>query len=253
LRAVLRLRNDDRAVQAGDYLLKRPRNIFAVARIIANGEFGLEPRRITIPEGATVADMSSMYSRHLLRFDPETFFEGAIEFEGYLFPDTYYFLPNATEEAVIETMRDNFNRRIAGLAPQIEASGYTLHEVVTMASLIEKEARNERDRRLISGVLWNRFERNMLLQVDATFIYTHGKGTYDITLAELLDKDNLYNTYAHAGLPPGPIAAPSESSLRAAINPIESDYLFYLADRSGTTYYSETYEEHLRKKQIYVD
>jgi UPF0755 protein len=253
LSAVIRAKGGEQNVKAGDYLFKHPRSIFSVARIITSGTFGLEPIKITVAEGSTVADMSIIYGRELLRFDPQTFFVKAIEFEGYLFPDTYYFLPNVTEDAVIQAMRDNFGRRTKTLEMQINGSGRSLAEIVTMASILEKEARNERDRRMIAGVLWNRIEAGMLLQVDATFVYTHGKGTYDITLAELLDKENLYNTYTQVGLPPSPIAAPGLSSLRAAINPIENDYLFYLADKKGVTYYSETYEEHLRKKRLYVD
>lgn len=253
LEMLIRARGGDRTVHAGDYLFKHPRNIFSVARIISIGAFGLEPIKITVAEGATIADMAVIYDRRLLRFDPEKFFLLALDLEGYLFPDTYHFLPNATEEEVIQVMRDNFDQQVKIFAPQLIDSPYDLHEVVTMASIIEREAWNDRDRRLISGVLWNRIERGMRLQVDATFFYTHDKGTYGITLAELKDETNPYNTYVHKGLPPGPIAAPGISSLAAALNPIENDYLFYLADRTGVTYYSETYDEHLRKKRIYVD
>ena len=253
LKILVRARGSENSVQAGDYLFKYPRNIFSVARVISVGAFGLDPTNITIHEGATIADMAAIFDRHLLAFDPTNFLLEALELEGYLFPDTYHFLPNTSQEEVIAVMRDNFEKHLAQFFPRLVESERSLHEVVIMASLVEKEARNERDRRLIAGVLWNRLDRGMLLQVDATFVYTHGKGTYGITLEELRDDSNPYNTYVYKGLPPGPIASPGESSLSAAINPIESDYLFYLADRKGTTYYSETYEEHLTKKRKYVD
>jgi len=253
LKTIVFLRGGQHSAQAGDYLFAKPIGAFSVATRITTGAFGLEPIRITIPEGATVADMAVIYEKRLFKFDSENFLKTAVDLEGYLYPDTYHFLPNVRESEVIRVMRDNFDTHIADFEEDIDASPYTLHEIITLASIIEKEAWKERDRKLISGVLYNRLERGMLLQVDATFTYTHGKGTYDITLAELLDEENLYNTYVHEGLPPGPIAAVGESSIRAALNPAANKYLFYLADRSGTTYYSATYEEHLSKKRVYVD
>ena len=250
---LVRAKGNEHEIRAGDYLFKHPSNIFSVAQILRLGAFGLEPVPITVPEGATVADMAVVYDEHLLRFDPETFFLLALDLEGYLFPDTYYFLPNVSEAEVIRVMQDNFTQKTKSLSAQLVNSKRSLSEIVTMASIVEKEARNEQDRRFISGVLWNRIDQGMLLQVDATFVYTHDKGTYGITIEELRDQSNPCTAYVHRGLPPSPIAAPGLSSLNAAINPIESDYLFYLADRKGTTYYSETYEEHLVKKRKYVD
>ena len=253
LQLFVRLSGRQGDVQAGDYLFSKPLSTLAVARRVTTGAFGLEPVRITIPEGADTADMAIIFEKRLFKFDADRFLTEAVPLEGYLYPDTYHFLPNATEDQVIRAMRDNFDQRITEFGEQLAESEYTLHEILTLASIIEKEAFNDEDRRLISGVLHNRLDINMRLQVDATFVYTHGKGTYQITLAELKDDSNLYNTYAHEGLPPGPIAAVGYSSIYAALNPTPNDYLFYLADRRGITYYSVTYQEHLRKKRIYVD
>ena len=253
LNTAIRFTGNQSAVYAGDYIFARPASVFQVAKRITTGAYGLEPTTVTIPEGATVADMASIYEDTLFKFDPEDFLIDAVPLEGYLFPDTYHFLPNATHDDVIRAMRDNFEQKIEEFEDQIEESDFTLHEILILASIIEREAFNDTDRRLISGVLYNRLEQDMLLQVDATFVYTHGKGTYQITLAELRDDSNLYNTYVHKGLPPGPIAAVGYSSIFAALNPTPNDYIFYLADRAGTTYFSETYAEHLRKKRIYVD
>ena len=253
LEMIVRLRGGQHSVKAGDYLFAQPVSVFTITRRITTGVYGLEPIRITIPEGATVADMTVIYSKRLFKFNPDKFFRSAIEYEGYLYPDTYHFLPNAREDEVLRAMRDNFNEHIAEFEDEIANSPYTLREVITLASIIEKEAWKDKDRQLISGVLHNRLDRNMLLQVDATFVYTHAKGTYDITLDELADEDNPYNTYVHAGLPPGPIASVGRSSIYAALHPTPSDYFFYLADRNGNTYYSTTYDEHLAKKRRYVD
>lgn len=253
LEILVRLRGGQHSVHAGDYLFTKPIGASSVARVITTGAYGLEPIRITIPEGATIADMAIIYDKRLFKFDADNFLRATSELEGYLFPDTYHFLPNVREDEVIRVMQDTFQLRLSEFEDDLAKSEYSLHEIITLASIIEKEAWKPKDQRLISGVLHNRLDDGMRLQVDATFTYTHDKGTYDITLAELKDEDNPYNTYVHKGLPPGPIAAVGESAINAALNPVPSNFYFYLADRTGTTYFSATYAEHLTKKRIYVD
>ncbi|QSH39569.1 endolytic transglycosylase MltG [Candidatus Kaiserbacteria bacterium] len=253
LEILVRLRGGQHSVHAGDYLFAKPVGAFSVARIITTGAYGLEPIKITIPEGATVADMAIIYDRRLFKFDADKFLRDTNDLEGYLFPDTYHFLPNVREDEVIRVMQDTFQSRIAEFEDDLAESEYSLHEIITLASIIEKEAWKPKDQKLISGVLHNRLDDGMRLQVDATFTYTHDKGTYDITLAELKDEENPYNTYVHKGLPPGPIAAVGESAISAALRPTPSSFYFYLADRTGTTYFSATYAEHLAKKRVYVD
>lgn len=241
----------ERSIHAGDYLFREPKDVFAIARALSVGAFGLEPVRIRIPEGATTRSMANIFQSSLLRFDASRFLEEAQPLEGFLFPDTYFFQPNASEELVIRTMQQTFDERMAGLMPDIEASGHTLAEVITMASIIEREAHVRSDRRMISGVLWNRIEKGMPLQVDVTFLYTLGKNTFQLTMEDLTS-DSPYNTYVHKGLPPTPIGSPSLDAIDAAIHPTENDYLFYLADREGVTHFSKTYAEHLRKKRLYL-
>jgi UPF0755 protein len=252
LRLAVQILGRDRGVRAGDYLFKEPVGILSVARRITSGAFGLEPIRIRIPEGATTRDMAKVYTSQLQRFNAEKFIEKAQPQEGYFFPDTYFFLPNATEDTVIEAMRQNFDAQIQSLAGDITKSGKTLNEIVIMASILEKEAHTYHDRQMISGVLWRRIKIDMALQVDAAFLYSLGYTTFDLTRADLTNKDDPYNTYVHKGLPPGAIGSPSLSSMRAAANPIDQGYLFYLADRNHVTHYSKTYEEHLRLKALYI-
>jgi len=239
-------------VHAGDYLFKEPKHLFAIARALSIGAYGLEPTRFRVPEGATTQDMAAIFSSQLERFDGERFLERAQPMEGYLFPDTYFFLPNATDELVLSTMRQNFYAQIAVIQDKIDTFGKPLEDVVIMASLLEREAEISEDRRKIAGVLWNRLKRGMLLQVDAAFIYTLGKGSFDLTVSDLMNKDDPYNTYVHKGLPPGAIGSPSLDSLLSAVTPVEHSYLYYLADKNHVTYYSKTYEEHLKKKRLYL-
>lgn len=251
-RVLVVLLGRERGAHAGDYLFKEPKDVFAVARSISTGAFGLEPERIRIVEGATTRSMAMIYANRLLRFNPERFLELAQPHEGYLFPDTYFFLPNANEETVIRTMRENFDMQIKELEPLIASSTRSLEDVIIMASIVEREARSTEDRKMIAGVLWNRIKRGMALQVDVTFLYTLGKNTFQLTLEDLRS-DSPYNTYRYKGLPPTPIGSPSLDSIRATLQPTKNDYLFYLADYNGVTHYSKTYEQHLRYKRMYLD
>ncbi|MBV9158976.1 MAG: endolytic transglycosylase MltG [Candidatus Kaiserbacteria bacterium] len=250
-RVLVTLLGHERSVHAGDYLFKEPKDVFSVARSISIGAYGLEPVKIRIPEGATTRSMAIIYGSRLSRFDPQKFLAEAQPMEGYLFPDTYFFLPNATEDTVIKSMRQNFDIQEASIAPLVASSTHSLADIVTMASIVEREARNTQDRRMIAGVLWNRIKKGMPLQVDVTFLYTLGKGTFQLTMKDLT-ADSPYNTYKNPGLPPTPIGSPSLDSLEAAANPIKSDYLFYLADNSGVTHYSKTYAQHMQYKRMYL-
>lgn len=251
LQFIVRAVGGERRVHAGDYQFPTRVTVFGVTRALIMGAYGLEPIRVRIVEGTTAADMAKLFDERFPRFSAQEFITLAQPHEGYLFPDTYFFLPNATAESVLKALRNNFDARIVELDKEIQASGRTLAELVVMASLLEKEAHTFYDRRMIAGVLWNRIEINMPLQVDAAFLYINGKSTFTLTLRDL-QIDSPYNTYRYKGLPPGAITNPSLSALRAAATPIKHDYLFYLADYSHVTHYSETYEEHLRKKRQYL-
>ncbi len=249
-RVFVTLMGAERTLHAGDYIFKEPLDVFSLARALAAGQYGLEPARIRIPEGATVKEMSVIYGRYLQRFNTASFLSNASSQEGYLFPDTYNFLPNATDSMVIEAMRNNFDAKIATIEPQIASSTHSLHDIVTMASILEREAYNTTDRRMIAGVLWNRIARGMLLQVDAVFSYTLGKGTFQLTVKDLT-APSPYNTYVNKGLPPTPIGSPSLDSLTAAVTPIKNDYLFFLADHNGVTHYCKNFSCQLANKARY--
>jgi len=258
-RALVTIMGHEKSLHAGDYLFKEPVDVFTIARAISIGAFGLEPARVRIPEGATTKQMALILSGSLKRFDPATFLAKAQPQEGYLFPDTYFFLPNATEDTAIQTMRQNFeehlNAPIDGmgsttLADLIRKSGKSENDIVILASIIEREARNTMDRRLISGVLENRLAKNMPLQVDVTFIYTLGKGTFQLTMGDLTS-NSPYNTYTNKGLPPTPIGSPSMDSLLAAVLPTKSKFLFFLANQNGITHFCKDFTCQQANKDLY--
>ena len=169
-----------------------------------------------------------------------------------MFPDTYYFPPNVAPAEVVSVMKRTFNEKIKGISEKIDQFGRPLDEVIIMASLLEKESHNFEDKQKIAGVLWQRIEIGMLLQVDAVFPYILGKDISRI-LFENLEIDSPYNTYLYLGLPPGAIANPGLDSIEAAVTPIKDSYLYYLADKEGNTHFSETFEEHKRKKELYLN
>ncbi len=241
----------DRDLRAGDYIFTEPLDVYHVARRIGIGAFGLEPLKIRIPEGATVHRVATLFQRELPHFNVERFIMQAQPLEGFLFPDTYFFLPNATEDTVISAMRQNFDVHEKRIDAQVRAFGKPLRDVVIMASIVEREAFNTTDRRMIAGVLWNRINRHMALQADVTVIYATGNYTSAITRADLATT-SPYNTYTHSGLPPGPIGSPSLDSLLSTVTPIKSKNLFYLAGADGVTHYSVTYAEHLMKEVLYL-
>jgi UPF0755 protein len=252
LRTLVVLAGGEKSITAGDYIFNARRGLFRVARALVTGDFGLEPIRVTIPEGATIRDIGSILSSKVASFDREEFLVLAEGKEGYLFPDTYIFYSTTKAADAILLMERTFGRRIAGVRADIIRFGRPLEEVIIMASLLEKEAPLYETRRTIAGILWKRLDEGFPLQVDATFLYINGKNTFELTRDDL-EIDSPYNTYRYVGLPQGPIANPGLDAVLAAISPIETDYYYYLSDKDGVTHFSKTFEEHKEKKQKYLN
>ena len=246
------LKNRNRGVLAGDYYFHNKEGLFAVVSMLTDGNFGLDPVRITVFEGETRKEMADSYEDKFEKFDVEKFLEITEDKEGYLFPDTYFFLPSVRAKEVAKIMENNFMKKIDSLETEILKYDKPLEDVIIMASLIEKESSDSlSERRLISGILWERLELGIALQVDATFKYTVGKSTFELSTDDL-KVDSPYNTYTRRGLPVGPIANPGLDSILAAVTPTESDYLYYLHDRDGNIYYAETFDEHKNNKAKYL-
>lgn len=242
----------DTNVIAGEYYFDRRQSLLTIARRITTGDFAVEPTKILVPEGTSVRGIVDLLSQ-VPEFDTKAFYELAKDKEGRLFPDTYFILPGEDPVAVLKRFEDNFKAQVSQsqVALALSTFGKPLDEILVMASILEKEANNSRDRRLIAGILWSRIELGIPLQVDAVFPYIIGRGSYNLTRKDL-QTDSPYNTYVYKGLPPGPITNPGLDAIMDAITPVETDYLFYLADRSGTTYYSVTYEQHLNNRAKYI-
>ncbi|HSE56709.1 MAG TPA: endolytic transglycosylase MltG [Candidatus Paceibacterota bacterium] len=235
----------DRAISEGEYYFTKPATVFQMALRITGRQFGIDRKRVTFPEGFTSTDMAARLSETFTNFDGALFLNLAKEHEGYLFPDTYAFFPSVTPDVVVTTLRKNFERRVLPLEAAITASGRTKEEVITMASLVEREANGTEDRAMVAGILWRRFDEGKLLQVDAPFAAFLGKTSSELTRSDLL-LDAPFNTYKHVGLPPVPIANPGVAAIEATVYPTASPYLFYLHDADGTIHYARTYAEHLK-------
>ncbi|MBI3573526.1 endolytic transglycosylase MltG [Candidatus Kaiserbacteria bacterium] len=235
------------SVVAGSYLFPEKESVFSLAYRISYGATGLTPVKVTIPEGTNVRQSAILLKRTLGAFDADTFVKLATPDEGYLFPDTYFFLPAAKPEDVISQMKATFEKRVAPLKKEIQAFGKPESDVIIMASILEKEARQSDTRRIVVGILWKRLSLGMPLQVDAMFGYILGKDTYSPSLDDL-KIDSPYNTYKYKGLPPTPIDNPGVEAIKDAVTPTKTPYLYYVTDKEGNIYYAKTFEEHLRNK-----
>lgn len=253
----VRLRGVDRDLREGEYRLSPAMGLLQIVDTIARGDVVLHT--ITVPEGFTVQEIADLLARAglgerarlaaIVRAGARTL---DVEFlsllpvaslEGYLFPDTYRIPRHLSEREVIRL----FVERFAEVAlPQWRAhgGGRPLHEIVTMASLVEREARVPAERPLIAGVLYSRLRKGWPLEVDATVLYALGRHKPVVTFQDL-KVDSPYNTYLHVGLPPGPIANPGLAAIDAALRPAFTGYLFYVARADGSHAFSRTLAEHL--------
>ncbi len=252
LRNLAILFNGEKGVLSGDYFFDEKESVWSVAKRITTGDFDLNLIEVVIPEGATNYEIGRILEGKSDSFDREEFMVLVAGKEGYLFPDTYLFLPNVEAKEVARELNNNFIEKIAEIDNEIRESGIPIDDVIKMASILEEEARTTETRRTISGILWERIRIGMPLQVDAVFSYANGKNSFTLTTADLRE-DHPYNTYTNKGLPPTPISNPGLDSIRATIDPIESDYLFFLSDMDGEMHYSVTFKEHVRKKNIYLN
>lgn len=241
-------------LMAGDYYLKEPQGALSLSWRLTHGSYQIQDIRVTIPEGWSSKEIATLFanSGKFVHFDAKEFLKLAAPYEGYLFPDTYFFLPSATAEQVVDAMTDNYRDRIQSLAVEIVAFKRPIADIINMAAIIEEEARTEESRRTIAGILWKRLDQGMPLQVDAAFAMVNGKtASKDLTLDDLKIA-SPYNTYVNKGLPPGPITNPGLAAIKATIRPISTRYYFYLTDNDGVMRYGITHDDHIANKDRYL-
>jgi UPF0755 protein len=249
----------DRLVRGGDYRFDGPLSPMEVLAVLRSPAAALH--RVTIPEGSTVAQVAGLLAAAgyggadvflCLARDPD--FLAALDLpasgiEGYLFPDTYAFAWSTPPEEILTTMARRFREETAALQARRESSGMSEPAMVTLGSIIEKEAAAAAERVLISAVFHNRLRLGMPLQSDPTAVYdpegraapAHGAPTH----ADVVT-DSPYNTYLHGGLPPGPICNPGRAAMEAAIAPADAPFLYFVARNDGTHVFSTTLQEHNR-------
>ncbi len=248
-KTIVYVTGNSRNIVAGDYYFHYRLGLVEIISRLVSGKHGLEEIRITIPEGLNIKEVAQIFKEHLSLFDVAEFLRDAPE--GFLFPDTYFVLPNSSSTDLISRMKNNFDKKIEPLRSDISMSGITTEDLIIMASIIEEEAKTEEAKKIVSGILWKRIELGMPLQVDATFSYINGKNTYTLT-AEDLKINSPYNTYTNLGLPPTPISNPGIESIEAALYPTPTEYVYFLSDLDGNMYYAEDFEGHQRNRELYL-
>ncbi|HMP67133.1 MAG TPA: endolytic transglycosylase MltG [Candidatus Paceibacterota bacterium] len=241
----------DSQVVEGDYLFQGKNSLISVIKRVNIGDYQIPSVRITLFEGMTVDQMGKELSAKLDTFDAESFVALAKNKEGFLFPDTYNFKKNISPEEVILIMTKNFENKIAENFDEISKSEYSIEEIVTMASIIEKEATADTFQE-VSNVLWKRIKIGMALQVDAPFVYYINKGTFDLTMSDL-ETDHPYNTYRNTGLTPTPIGNPGIRAILAAANPQPTNNIYFLTGRDNEMYFATDLEGHRRNRFLYLD
>ena len=264
VRRYLSWRGQGDQLQAGEYRFDRPLTPLQAIERLRDGDVLLHP--ITLPEGLSRREIAAALAERefgeeeaflaafntavgVAELDPD-----ATDLEGYLFPETYHFSRTTTVEQIAATMVRRFRTVTGeGYRQAAETAGLSLRQAVTLASMIEKETSIEGERREIAAVFHNRIKKRMLMQCDPTVMYA--LAINDQPVAKLYSKhlkfDSPYNTYRYPGLPPGPIANPGEASLRAAVEPNESDSLYFVAKPGGGHTFSPTLEEHNRAVRVW--
>ena len=220
-------------IQAGSYEISSSMSVAQIVKKMAMGD--VVKNTVTIIEGWDLQDISKLFGgKNIL----------AKDLEGYLFPDTYQLSQNGGVDELIQKAQANFDKKMTPeLKTEIAKQKKTVHQIIIMASMIEKEVISQEDKKMVSGILWKRIKEGMPLQVDATINYITGKNDAGAKIKDT-KIDSPYNTYKYYGLPAGPISNPGMDSILAAIYPQKSEYWYYLsATETGETIFSKTLEE----------
>jgi len=241
-------------LQAGTYRFSSSNSLFSLVRDMANGDIAQE--EFTIIEGWNLRDIGFYLENKGMARAEELWELTGLPLdtqsrEGYLFPDTYLVRHNASLTEILAKMQANFDKKTASLLVEIEKQGKTLSEIITMASLIEKEVRTKEDKETVSGIFWKRIAAGRPLESCATIAYIKGVSQWRYSFEDTRIESS-YNTYLNYGLPAGPICNPGLESIEAALHPRESDYWYWLSTPEGETIFTKTLSEHNAAKAEYL-
>lgn len=235
----------EKTIQAGDFRLSPSLNAYQIAENLTHGTLDVW---VTLIEGTRKEEMAQVIGKELDIPEVEFIQEAK---EGYMFPDTYLFPKDATATSVVQILENNFNKKFG---PELQQKGkekdLSATETIILASLVEREARLSNDRPLVASVILNRFKQGIKLDIDATVQYALGYQSQEkswwkkVLSLDDLKIDSPYNTYKNKGLPPAPICNPGLAAIEAVVNAPETDYLYYLSDKTGKMHYAATLEEH---------
>jgi UPF0755 protein len=235
----------DKKIEAGDFRLSPSMSTEETMKALTHGTLDIW---VTIPEGKRADEIADILKTNLPTYK-ESWRPILKEKEGYLFPDTYLFNKESTIDQVVSKLTENFDMKYKNLSgPSLNK--FSKAEIVTIASMIEREAKHDKDRSMVASVILNRLEIGMGLQIDATIQYALGYQQDEQTwwkkglTANDLKLNSPFNTYKNTGLPPTPISNPGFSALEAVANPADTNYLYYISDANGVNHYAKTLAEH---------
>ncbi|MGI6093307.1 MAG: endolytic transglycosylase MltG [Veillonellaceae bacterium] len=256
-RVIAKVYNIESSLQAGEYAISRNMTTEQIVKMLAQGQTAY--RQITIPEGYNIDQIAKLVEQQKIgdaskfkelaqNYAPYSYMSGigvAYKAEGYISPNTYQVPRGTTEEQLLKILVKEFDTQFTpSMRERASEVGLSISEVITLASLVEKEAKLDGDRPIIASVFLNRLKQDMPLQSCATIQYILGYPKAELSIKET-QIESPYNTYQHMGLPPGPIANPGRASINAVLYPADTDYLYFVADKEGAHHYSKSYQEHL--------
>lgn len=251
LSSLVILLNGESNIVSGTYSFEKKTGIYVAAKRIMEGKTNIKATKITFPEGFTSTQISKRIFDLFPDFNTEAFLIAAKEKEGYLFPDTYFLLPDTSPTELAARLEDTFWMRVSEKFGWKREESEKTYDTLILASILEEEVRGLSDKKIVADLFLRRMKIGMPLQADSTLAYVTGRDSLSLTVDDL-KSTSPYNSYTNRGLPPTPISNPGLESIEAALNPEPNKYLYFLTDKEGKVYYAKTFDEHKQNKFKYL-